>query len=268
MTQTIRDKDETPQPPTSRVLLGLERSEPAQELLSTAIALARGLHAELAGLFVEDVALLRMAALPFTREVGRSSGVARPIEVADLERTLHRQGEQVRRGLARIAVELALPWSFRVARGSLLDEVLGAAVTTDLIVLGARRWSAGSAVGARVAPAAIVSALFDATEAGHRALLAALELAEGRPEQLSLLVPGASASNLRALRQRAAQALHVAVDLPRLQPLAAPEAGHLAQHTRRQRSRALVLSLHSLRDPRTELRVLLEAAGCPVVLVP
>ena len=114
----------------------------------------------------------------------------------------------------------------------------------------------------------MVSALFDASEGGHRALLAALELAQGRPEQLSLLVPGGSAPGLQSLRERAAQALHVAADLPRLQLLATPEAGDLAQHARRRRSRALVLSLHSLRDARTQLRVLLEAAGCPVVLVP
>ena len=93
-------------------------------------------------------------------------------------------------------------------------------------------------------------------------------LPQGRPEQLSLLVPGSSASSLQSLRERAAQALHVAADLPRLQLLATPEAGDLAQHTRRRRSRALVLSLHSLPDARTQLRVLLEAAGCPVVLVP
>lgn len=268
MTPAPQDRTEASQATAARVLLGLEGSEPAQELLSAATTLARGLHAELAGLFVEDVALLRMAALPFTREVGRSSGVARPIEVGDLERTLQRQAAQVREGLARIAVELALPWSFRVARGTLLDQVLGAAVATDLIVLGRRRWSAGSAVGVRAEPAAVVCALFDSTEGGHRALLAALELAEGRPELLSLLVSDASAPGLQALRERAALALHVAAQLPRLQVLATPEVGDLAQHTRRRRSRALVLSLQSLRDARTELRVLLEAAGCPVVLVP
>jgi hypothetical protein len=56
----------------ARVLLALEGAEPAVEPLFAATQLARGLRAELAGLFVEDVALLRLAALPFTREVGLS----------------------------------------------------------------------------------------------------------------------------------------------------------------------------------------------------
>lgn len=268
MAYPTHDPTATPGAGTARVLLGLEGSAPAQELLSAATALARGLHAELAGLFVEDVALLRMAALPFTREVGLSSGVARSIELGDLERTLQRQAEHVRRELARVAVELALPWSFRVARGSLLEQVLGAAAATDLIVLARRRWSVGGAIEARTEPAAAVCVLFDATEGGDRALLAALALAEGRPEQVSLLVARSGASSLQSLRERAAQALHVAADVPRLQLLATPEAGDLAQHTRRRRSRALVLSLQNLPDARTHLHVLLEAAGCPVVLVP
>ncbi len=268
MAGPARNPTDTPRVSTARVLLGLEGSAPAQELLSAATALARGLHAELAGLFVEDEALLRMAALPFTREVGLSSGVARSIELGDLERTLQRQAEHVRQELARVAVELTLPWSFRVARGSLLEQVLGAAAATDLIVLARRRWSVGGAVGGRSEPAPVVCALFDATEGGNRALLAALDLAEGRPEQVSLLVGGSSASSLQSLRERAAQALHVAAEVPRLQLLATPEAGDLAQHARRRRSRALVLSLQSLPDARTHLRMLLETAGCPVVLVP
>ncbi len=252
----------------ARVLLALEGAAPAVELLSAATALARGLRAELAGLFVEDVALLRLAALPFTREVGLSSGVARPIEVGDVERTMQRQAEQVRQGLERAAIELALPWSFRVARGSLLEQVLGAAAASDVIVLGRRRWSAGSAVAARGEPAAVVCALFDASAAAERALLAALELAQGRPERLALLVPAGDHANLQSLRERAARVLPGAADLPRLHPLAAPEAGALAEHVQRRRSRALVLSLQSLPDARTQLRVLLEVAGCPVVLVP
>lgn len=252
----------------ARVLLALEGAEPGVGLLSAATVLARGMRAELAGLFVEDAALLRLAALPFTREVGLTSGVARPIEVQDVVRTLQRQAEQMRQGLERAAVELALPWSFRVTRGSLLEQVLGVAAASDLIVLGRRRWSAGSAVGARTEPAQVVCAWFDASDAAQRALHAALALVQGRPEHISLLVPAGSDANLQSLREHAARALQGATDLPRLQPLAGPEAGALAEYARRRRSRALVLSLQSLPEARTQLRILLEVAGCPVVLVP
>jgi hypothetical protein len=269
MTPANHRTPEESRSPAGRVLLALESSEPAQELLAAATELARGLHIELAGLFVEDVALLRMAALPFTREVGLVSGIARPIEPRDLERTLQMQAERVRHGLARIAAELALPWSFQVARGSLLEQALEAAAEADLIVLGRRRSAATRAGGGAglPAPSSVVSAFFDASEAANRVLSAALELAQGRPEQLSLLVPAGSPATLESLRERAAAALHLRAGLPRLQPIGAPEAGELAQQTRQRRSRALVLSMRSLQDARTQMRVLLEVAGCPVVLV-
>jgi hypothetical protein len=197
-----------------------------------------------------------------------TSGLVRPLEVEDLERTLRRQAEQIRAALARIAGELELPWSFQVARGHLLEQVFAAASGTDLVVVGRTQRPASRSVGApQPAPAPGVSVLFDATEAGDRALFAALELAQGHPEQLALLVPAGTASQLAALQRRAASVLGIPPDLARLQPIAAPQVGELSQQTRRRRSRALVLSIHCLPDLRAQIRVLLEVADCPVVLV-
>jgi predicted phosphoribosyltransferase len=269
MSEAKPGKRETrPSPAGARVLIALQGAEPAPELLAAASALARGLHAELAGLFVEDIALLRMAALPFTREVGVTSGVSRPIEVQDLERALRLQAERMRVSLARMAAELALPWSFQVTRGRLLEQVLEALASMDLIVVGRPRRMPGRALGPAEQPRpAEVSALFDATEAGYRALAAALELAEGRPEELSLLVPVGAHRDWRALRERAAEAMHVSPGAARLQPISSPEAGELSQQARRRRCRALVLSIRSLPDAQRQIRMLLEVADCPVVLV-
>jgi hypothetical protein len=258
-----------PGPAAARLLIALQGTEPAPEVLSAASALARALRAELTGMFVEDVALLRMAALPFTREVGLSSGVSRPIEVQDLERVLRRQAERMRESLARMAAELALPWSFQVTRGGLFEQVFEALASMDLIVVGRPRRMPSRTLGAgeppRLEPE--VSALFDATEAGYRALAAALELVEGRPEQLSLLVPAAAQRDWRALRERAAEAMHVSPGAARVQPISSPEAAELSQQIRRRRCRALVLSIHSLPDAQRQIRMLLEVVDCPVVLL-
>jgi len=251
-----------------RVLLAMQSAEPPPELLSTATALARRLQSELTGLFVEDLDLLRLAALPFAREIGLASGVSRPLDVHVVERALQRQAEQLRRQLAARAHELSLPWSFQTARGTLLEQALSVAAELDLIVFG-RRWRPGMrAAGALFQPTAghTVSALFDASEAGSRVLAAARELAQGQSEQLCLLVPAGSAASIQALRHHAADLLELPPEAPRVQPVAL-EAGDLARQVRQRRSGALVLSSRVLPDATRQIRMLLEVADCTVVLV-
>lgn len=258
----------TKSPTAQRVLLALQGSAPAPEALAAAAALARSAQAELAALFVEDVDLLRLAALPFTYEVGRASGALLPLEAPVLERTLRWQAERLRQALARAAQEMALPWSFQVAQGSLLEQAMAAMTSTGLVVFsrgprGARPQTSGLP-GAQTE--GMVSALLDPSDAGLRTLAAALELAQGRPERLSLLAPASSAAELEALRRRVREWLKLQGGGPTLQPVATT-AGELSRETRRRRSRALVLSVHSLPDASAQLRVLLEVSDCTVVLV-
>jgi len=260
---------EPPKPPRAhKVLLALQGSTPAPEALAAAAALARSAQAELAALFVEDLDLLRLAALPFTHEVGRASGAVLPLEVSVLQRTLRWQAERLRQALAIAAQEMALPWSFQVARGSLLEQAMAAMTSTSLVVFsrsphGGRQ---GTGMPPRAQPEGMVSALLDPSDAGLRTLAAALELAQGRPERLSLLAPAASAAELETLRRRVRERLKLQGGGPTLHPVATT-AGELSRETRRRGSRALVLSTHSLPDAAAQLRVLLEVSECTVVLV-
>ena len=262
----------TPEPPKrpsgGKVLVALQGSTPAPDVLSAATALARSLQAELAALFVEDTDLLRLSALPFTREVGLASGAVRPFETADLERVLRWQAERLRQALGRVAQDMALPWSFQVARSTLLEQLMTGMTTANLVVFGRQQRTTARAASAlpRTSAEGVVSALVDPSEAGLRALSAALELAQGRPERLSLLVLASRGSDLQLLRRRAAELLRLPADGPPLKPVGA-EAGDLSRETRRRRSCALVVSTHSLPEARTQLRVLLEVTECPVVLV-
>src|SRR5690606_9802109 len=52
-----------------RVVLGLDAVSELREAVDTAAALAKSWHAELHGLFIRDAGLLRLAELPFVREV-------------------------------------------------------------------------------------------------------------------------------------------------------------------------------------------------------
>jgi hypothetical protein len=269
MTRAKRSGTEPETPMVERVLLAVESTEGEQDLLAAASDLARGLGAELSCLFVENIALLRMAALPFTREIGLFSGIVRPIDSRELERMLERQAERVRRRLSEVAAEHALPWSFQVTRGRLLDEVLEAAAETDLVMLAPRPAAARRAMAAASPPAppVAVSALFDPGEAGPRVLAAALELAHGSLERLSVLVPAAGGSIPDSTKKRAAASLRVPEETLQFWPIADLESGALARRTRGRQLRALVLSMNSLTDARAQLSLLLEEAGCALVLV-
>ena len=88
--------------------------------------LARDLQAELLGLFLQDEALLRFAALPFAAEVGFASAATRALDPATLERALRSQAAALERALAAVLDPASLAWSFRVARASPADAVQAA----------------------------------------------------------------------------------------------------------------------------------------------
>lgn len=88
--------------------------------------LARDMQAELLGLFIEDEALLRFAALPFAAEVGLASAAARALDPASLQRALRAQAASLEHALAAVLDPAAHAWSFRVARASPAIAVLAA----------------------------------------------------------------------------------------------------------------------------------------------
>jgi len=85
--------------------------------------LARDLRAELLGLFIQDEALLRFAALPFAAEVGFASAATRALDPAALERALRAQAAALERAIAAVLDPGAHAWSLRVARASPADAV-------------------------------------------------------------------------------------------------------------------------------------------------
>jgi len=80
--------------------------------------LAQELQAELLGLFIEDVELLRFAALPFAAEVGFPSASRRAMDVGALERQMRAQARALEGALAAILGPAPAGWSFRVERAT------------------------------------------------------------------------------------------------------------------------------------------------------
>lgn len=191
-----------------RILVALDASPHSLAALEAGAALAARLQAELLGLFVEDINLLRFAALPFAREVGLFSATLRRLESREVEWQLRAQAERARRALTLIAGQSQLRASFRVARGPVAAQVLAAAAEADLVTLGRVGWSAaapgrlGSTVravlasaqrpvlilqhGVRLQPSVLV--VYDGSPAARAALAVAVHLVRADDHRLSILI--------------------------------------------------------------------------------
>jgi len=123
---------------TRRILVAADGSSESRAVLAAAARLAASMEAELAGLFVEDVELLRLAGLPFVREASVSSGVFRLLEASDVERQFRVAAERAREAFREAAAPWGLRSSFRVVRGRVIPEILAAAVGAGLAATGKR----------------------------------------------------------------------------------------------------------------------------------
>lgn len=119
-----------------RILVALDASAASLAALESAAALAARFEAELLGLFVEDINLLRLAGLPFARELSYVQGLARRLEAPDVERAMRVRARLAQEAFARVVTRLSLRSSFRVVRGQVVAELLRAATQADLIALG------------------------------------------------------------------------------------------------------------------------------------
>lgn len=120
-----------------RIVVGLDASPASLDALAAAAALAGRLGADLAGLFVEDEDLIRLAGLPFAGVVRVPSGVREGIDRPQAEAELRALAARAREALERAASAQRVACTFRVARGRVVAEVLASADAPDLLVLGA-----------------------------------------------------------------------------------------------------------------------------------
>jgi nucleotide-binding universal stress UspA family protein len=195
-----------------RILVAIDASLRSLAALEAAADLAAQLHAELLGLFVEDIDLLRVAGSPAAIHFAYPSASDRPLTATQIESELHALAERARRELAGAAARAHVPWSFRTVRGKVSAEVLLAAAEADLLTLGevgrsiARRLGLGSTARAviagtrsslllvqgRIPRLQPVLAVYDRSAAAADACRFAARLAESTGGCLTVLLPSPS----------------------------------------------------------------------------
>jgi nucleotide-binding universal stress UspA family protein len=174
-----------------RILVALDASPASLAALDLAADLAVRYQAELIGIYVEDINLLRSADIPLVKETGYYSATTRQIDSPQIELQLRAQARRVERILASIAQKANLRWSFRSTRGVIHGELITAAEETDLIILGKTGWSGRRQMGStarevavqapiqslillhKVRPGTPIMVAYDGSSASFRALEAA-----------------------------------------------------------------------------------------------
>lgn len=193
--------------PATPVVVAINAAKRCAKTLELATALASNAGADLEVVFVEDADLLRLADLPVTCEIDRTSGMSRDLDARRMLRALRCEVQQVRRELARLGKSSSVHTTMTVVRGHYLTEALAASVRGGVtFVHGARRpWpgdfqpmtaipsiavASGSARGIRPGTRSPLLTLFDGTPASTRALEVALVLSRGAPGRLTVLIAG------------------------------------------------------------------------------
>jgi nucleotide-binding universal stress UspA family protein len=118
-----------------RILVPVDASPGSLATLVRAVDLAGKLEAELLGLFVEDIELLRLADSPYARELVYFSAAEIPLSRENMETKLKAQSVQARKALEVAGAHAQVRWTFRTVRGDVLTEILAAANQVDLLQL-------------------------------------------------------------------------------------------------------------------------------------
>jgi nucleotide-binding universal stress UspA family protein len=270
-----------------RILVALDASPHSLAALEAAAELAARFRAELLGLFVEDVNLLRLAKLPFAQEVGFFSATRRRLDARQVERQLRAQAGRSRRALTVTAGRARVPWAFRVARGVVVPELLFAASEADLLILGKAGWSLaggkrlGSTARAVLAEAPCLAmvlqhgvrlrlpvlVVYDGSPLAQKALAMAVALIQGTGDRLTVLILAEGPAAAQRLQTQAAAWLQAQGVEARCRSLTEATVSRLAQLVRLERCGTLVLPARSSLLHHEVLLELLGEIRAPVLLV-
>lgn len=273
-------------PRIRRILVALDASPQSMAALKAAAELAANLGAELSGVFVEDINLIRLGELPAVQEVGRLSGLSRELDHRRIAHQLRSRAARVRQALQEMASRMRIQWSFRVLRGSIERQLLEAAAGADLVILGKAGWSgkrqlgstAEAVLAAGLGPTLLLEAehrlqptlmaVYDGSELSRRALDTAIALAEGQEGYLAVGIVAQDTEQARQLQRQVFEILRDSdLEVPRFRWLLEGDSVALGEMIRTQEQCLLVLPGEGPLLGAKSLQQALKDIDCPVLIV-
>lgn len=181
-----------------RILVAVDPARVRVAPISTAALLARELDMELTALVVEEQTWLRVAALPFARELRLPSGEWQAFDPSGVERLFREHVRRVETMLARVCAEHETRFTLTVERGTYPRRAIEFAGTADWLVL-----DRGGATDAGAAGYRRIAATYDGSPASARALAAAAAIARDGRRPLRVLLVSDDPERFPALREQA-----------------------------------------------------------------
>lgn len=257
-----------------RVIVALNACRRDLGGLELAARLAANQGCDLEAWFVEEVNLLNVADLPFTKEITRTFGAEREFDQLRIERAQRACLSRIREVIGRLNESSSVRASLKILRGHLARAV--AVIDDDVaaLVLSRRgdtrtvptgepaRRDPAHRQGTIAAEKASVCVIVDGSKDAWRALELAADIASSQSTRLNIVVPAdrqalAEEARGRVLRAGHAADLHFDATLVEFDPSA------LLRYLRQSGCRLLVVK----RSDWELLESVAEAAECPVILV-
>lgn len=262
-------------PAPRRIAVTLEASATGRPLLETCVRLAALLDAELEGIFIEDINLIRLAGLPFLREQRPASLGEESVSARRMQQELRGLARQAARMLEQAAREMGVPWSFQVWRGAAGVETLCQVFPADVLGLtrvstraATRLWAtAGTRTRLSGRSLGNICVLFGTSETALRALDTAARLARELQTGLTVLLPGIDVPEDAELRAKAGTVLEKRGQGARIVQLGPDGATALAQAVAATGSGVLVTEVAHPLFEQAGLGPCFTALPCPVLLV-
>ncbi len=271
-----------------RIVVAVDASPNSQAALRAAVEMAARFQAELMGLFVEDINVLRVAELPFSQALGGYSAHRRRVAVEDVERHFRSRIRQMRRVFQVLAQRRSVAGTFRVARGMVDSEIQAAAREADVLIIGRVGWSkirerqVGSAAraaccddapsvtlvlqeGKRLAPPILV--VYDGSSIGDKGLMLGATLVDERTEPLRVLLLASDEGRMVLLRERAGALLRNFGVFHQYSVLTDSDVTKLGQAVQASGGGTLILPAKSPVLQENAVLELLEEIDIPVMLV-
>jgi len=248
-----------------RIVITIDTGDPDPAELERLSRLAHRLGAELEAVFVEDSDMLRLGGLSFLKEYRPTSMRSEQVQSGRMEQELRAMARRAERALSQQARRQGVSCTFRTWRGSVERELLSA---MEADVLALMRLGTIMLQRSPRRRRETITAVFDGSEEGVRALTTAAELAsESDDIVLQVLLVPAAESEAGAVQARAEEILGDYDGRTAYHATNIKTMSELMDALRESGSSALVMQRDHPLMRNASLRDYLARVECPLLLV-